>query len=795
MNKMRCFYFLFFLLLHAAAVEWQDSEALYRLRVDHDVTGEYGYLDFKKICLPATLENGVRVFTGDGKTVSIHQYDNDHFLLPAADRKISYYIYYGYAKKQRFQRWNSRLTPVPDNFRLRQQDVSRRYPNSPEEAGNIESLKQNSPIIRNRREFWKRIGEFATAQMAFLGDLHTALVQNRQADPKICRKYKEAIRRLCDKVHSVRIVATDTLESVFFSHFQNRRRGSDVSRIFFTQRPFDTDRNFVACFSGNLAVEEAGEYEFRLNTNSTRILRINGKTLLRRFGEFQNPNSYAIGSSDILTVPLSRGSHFLEFLYYKGPIANWAALSWRKKGEGAFRLLTEDDFAPAIPLFPARSEAKSGKRYPIVLRDDSLALFTAKHHSYSLDRYQVLNPDYRWHWELDSRTYPSEVSVFALRHPDMPILKLIPESPDYLPLEVIRKERTGIKVPLRPDLSLRLWAPYFLYDDEYASITLEINSGLPTAYTALFSVSTGMNPVFASKEEYIPVSAIPMEHEDRYAKNQIIKRSYPLDARMIEQEITAEFRLILPGLLADSRSLRILPVSSLPDDLQTSPEGLLDGEGRRLLPILHRSSLHEIRAWELPRKLGAEWRRHQKILVIAEDSSALKEKLTSGFARHGMELEFLPWSRSSLPSGSAVMETLPEACRRIAASDADGALVIPPSSARQGILGFREEMNMISLLLERLSLSGKIRTIVLSTPLPLSPRRYGMLEEKEQKLHKSLRELRRERGISFLELNAILRQDPAWTEENYRKNGEEIALPDSLAAAAASLIEAEFERK
>ena len=102
---------------------------------------------------------------------------------------------------------------------------------------------------------------------------------------------------------------------------------------------------------------------------------------------------------------------------------------------------------------------------------------------------------------------------------------------------------------------------------------------------------------------------------------------------------------------------------------------------------------------------------------------------------------------------------------------------------------------MISLLLERLSLSGKIRTIVLSTPLPLSPRRYGMLEEKEQKLHKSLRELRRERGISFLELNAILRQDPAWTEENYRKNGEEIALPDSLAAAAASLIEADFERK
>ena len=786
---------LFLILSRAEALDWHDPEAPFRLQIDHDVTGECGYLDFKKICLPKTLENGVRVFTADGKMVSIHQYDHDHLLLPAAAGKVTYYLYYGYATPRPFQRWNSRITPVPENYRLRQQDVSRRYPNSPDDAGSIENLKQNSPFIRNRRQLWRRVGEFFVARTDYLERLHLALVRKTPPEQVACAEYHFAQTRLQNQVRTIRDVATETLESVFFSHFRNRRRGSDVSRIFFTQRPFDTDRNFVACFSGRLAVEEPGEYEFRLNTNSTRILRLNGKTLLRRFGEFQNPNSYAIGSSDLLTLPLSRGSHFLEFLYYKGPIANWAALSWRKKGEGTFHLLTEDDFAPAIPLFPARSETREGKRCPIVLRDDSLSLFTDKHHAYSLDHYRVLNAEYSWHWELDARHYPAQVSVFALRDPETPVLKLVPEDPDYLPLEIIRKPRTGIKVPLRPDLSLRLWAPHFLYDDEYGSVTLEINSGLPAAYTALFSVNSEMNPVFPSGEEYLPISAIPMEHEDRYAKNRIIKRTYPLDARMIQQDFSTEFRLVLPGLQADSQSLRILPASALPEGFRTSPDGLLDREGRRLLPILHRASLHEIRAWELPRKLGAEWKRHQKVLVIAEDYPALKEKLAAGLARYGIELVFLPWSRSSLPSGSAVMETLPAAWSRIAASGADGAILIPPESGRHGILGFREEMNMISLLLEHLSYTASIRTIVLSTPLPPSPRIYRELEEKEKQLHESLRKLRRERGISFLELNAILRKNPFWTDEAYRKNGEEIAFPDSLAAAAASLIEAEFERK
>lgn len=787
--------YLFLLCASLAAAEWHEPEAMYRLTVEHDVTGECGYLDFKKICLPETVDNGLCVYSVSGKKIPVHQYDADHLLLPSSDKNETYYIYYGYSSPRPLQHWGSRQNPVPANYRLRQRDVSRRYPNAPEQVGTIESLKQNSPFIRNRRELWRLTGAFAIARTGYLTRLHEALVRKTPPEQISAAEFREQEKQLFAKDRSIRAVASETLESVFFSHFRDRN-GNNASRIFFTQRPFDTDRNFITCFFGNLAIEEAGEYEFRLNTNSTRIFRLNGKTVLRRFGEFQNPDSYAIGSSDILTVPLSRGSHFLEFLYYKGPIANWAAVSWRKKGQGTFRLLTEDDFAPAIPLFPSYSANRNGKLYPVVLRDDSLALYTAKHHAYSLDRYQVLNRgSFPYHWLLDEKRFEADVNVFALRDPSTPVLKLVPENPDFLPLEIIRKPRTGTKAPLRPDLSLRLWAPHFLYDDEYASVTLEINSGLPVDYKALLNIeSPVMNPVFHSSEEYLSVSAIPMEHEDRYAKNRILKKDFFLDGRGIQQDFSTDFRLILPGLAADAKSLRILPASELPEELQTSPEGLLDAEGRRLLPILHRASLHEIRAWELPRKLGSEWKAHKRILVIAEDLPGLRDQLSACFSARRIELDFLPWSKSALPSGSVVMETLPAARKRIGSTEADGAILIPPNSDKHGILGFREELNMLSLLLEQLSGAKKMRTVILTTPFPQSPRQFRE-SGTESALHESLRKLKRERGISFLELNAVLRKNPEWSDAAYLSNGCELPLPPALISAAATLISTEFERK
>ena len=49
--------FLFLLTFALFAEEWREPDAQYRLTVNHDVPGECGFLDFMKICLPASLEN------------------------------------------------------------------------------------------------------------------------------------------------------------------------------------------------------------------------------------------------------------------------------------------------------------------------------------------------------------------------------------------------------------------------------------------------------------------------------------------------------------------------------------------------------------------------------------------------------------------------------------------------------------------------------------------------------------------------------------------------------------------
>ena len=101
---------------------------------------------------------------------------------------------------------------------------------------------------------------------------------------------------------------------------------------------------------------------------------------------------------------------------------------------------------------------------------------------------------------------------------------------------------------------------------------------------------------------------------------------------------------------------------------------------------------------------------------------------------------------------------------------------------------------MLSLLLEQLSGAKKMRTVILTTPFPQSPRQFRE-SGTESALHESLRKLKRERGISFLELNAVLRKNPEWSDAAYLSNGCELPLPPALISAAAALISTEFERK
>lgn len=783
----------------AVPEHWLEKQAGYCLVVRNTVRNRDAFLDLRTLCVPGSTANGVTVYDDDGKRVRIHQYDSDHLLLPGSSAPELFFVYYGFPSQQPLSSWDPKKKSIPPNFRLRQQDVMRRYPDHPSGINQLENLKRNIPFLRVQRELWKAIGTALTEQVSLLDQIASQLpsVLQKRKPAISSQAFRTAAERLNRKAESTRSHATDLLESTFFSHFKNRNWGRNVSRIFFTRRPFDTDRNLLTCFSGMLSVPEDGDYEFRLNTNSTRIFRVNGKTVLRRFGQFQAPDTASIGTVDELTLPLKHGSNFIEFLYYKGPITNWAAVSWRKKGEGKFQLLSEDDFAPASPVDPLELRARTGEKYPIVRRNDSLALFTGKHNPYSLDHYEVLNRDlFKFHWEINGKSLDSSVEYFAMKSLKDPVLRIVPDrASGYSAFDVPRKERVGDKAPLRPDLSMKIWSPCFLYDDEYADLTLELNSGLPINYTAFLSARIeGENPFITSFREALRVPAMPMEHDDRFAQNPIIKRSFHLEGKEIAHRFIADFSIAVPELEFDRCGIVVSPVKELPE-LKTSGKGLCDESGRKVLVILHRMSLHEVRAWELLKKIESELRPVTRVLVVAENFNGFKEKLEQRLNRSGIALEFVEWKRSAMPSGSAALETIPEVIARLKTSRADAAFLIPLALDRHGTLGVREERNAIAMLLELFLNRKEIRTVFLSTPFPLAPRTYSLYEEMDRHFGENLRKLKREKGLRFLELDAILRRNPAWTEEAYTVRGEKTALPHGLVEDAVEILASEIEGK
>jgi len=776
---------------------WLEKDAQYRLSVRHNLSGKPGYLDLRTLCVPGAPENGLKVYDSYGKRVKIHQYDSLHALLPPTPKAETYEIYYGFPTSLPPERWDRGKMQIPDNFRLKQHNIMRRYPNNPGDAWKIEHRKKMIPYSRARRDLWNAIGGMITAQADFICSIQPVLSRSENLKTVSCTDYHYAEQMLKHRVNSFKNRSMEYLESSFFSPFRHRSAGDNASRIFFTRRPFDTDRNLLTCFKGNLMVPADGEYEFRLNTNSSRIFRMNGKTVSRRLGLFQSPDPNTTGSSDYLTLFLKKGAHFIEFLYYKESMATWASLSWRKKGEGKFRLMCDDDFAPAYPVEPLKLEDARLKKYPLVLRNDSLALFTTKREPYSMDRFTVLNGrKFAWEWELDGQKVPREL-LYLLLKPEKSKLKILPEPESgYCSFTVPCRDRAGEKAPLSPDLALKIWSPYFLYDDEYCTVTLEISSALPADFTLIFNGTVSrQNPYLTSFCDYVSMPAMPMEHENRFAGSQIEKRYFHVDGKGIgREELAASYKISVPLVDFDEKGIVFSPIFRLPD-LQTNSDGLCDRAGRKVIPILHRMTLHEVRAWELLRKIGTELHTTKRVVVIAENFGDFKEKLAEVLKKYSVELDFIEWKKSSNPSGSAALETIPEIMKYLKNSEADAALLIPLGANRHGTLGMREEINAAALVAELLLNRKPIRSIILATPFPVSPEDENLYSTEEQLLSENLRKLRREKGVRVLELNAILKKGSGWNNDSYRENGEKSLLPIALAGDSAELIASEITRK
>ena len=122
-------------------------------------------------------------------------------------------------------------------------------------------------------------------------------------------------------------------------------------------------------------------------------------------------------------------------------------------------------------------------------------------------------------------------------------------------------------------------------------------------------------------------------------------------------------------------------------------------------------------------------------------------------------------------------------------------MVIPLALDRHGNLGIREEMNAIAMLTELFINRKEIRSVFLTTPFPLAPEKHGIYAEADRRYGEYLRKLKREKGLRFIELDAILRKNYEWSPDAYSVNGEKTALPYGLVEDSVEILASEIEGK
>lgn len=125
-------------------------------------------------------------------------------------------------------RWNGSKRTIPPNFRLRQEDIMRRYPYHPSEINRLETMKRNNPFLRAQRDLWKALGKACTEQAALLEQVCSNLTPDLKKLNGISSKaYLTAVRALNRKAESASRNAADLLEDTFFSNFKNRNWGGE----------------------------------------------------------------------------------------------------------------------------------------------------------------------------------------------------------------------------------------------------------------------------------------------------------------------------------------------------------------------------------------------------------------------------------------------------------------------------------------------------------------------------------------------------------------------------------------
>ncbi len=848
----------------APITPWHRPDAPYRLEIQRDLPGVYTMVDLRRLLLPVLPGTGVEVVNEAGKNIAGFLAEGNGILLlpPGADDML--FLYYGHCppppppvegpspdperlririvnarnlapseevwlenRRNQYQtrytrQWNSNALSLERLFRetLTGPTLFCHYPGEiwrprnyylNEKTMKMRMLQQKSRAVRPRwryRPGYQQPIWFFPLHQRYLYSRRIATLRNTE---NIRKRWRQDLNKA--ETESAGAPEREILD--VFNNPRHQLRGDGLAReINLPKRPFDSDGNFAIRYTGNLLVPRDGEYEFSVVCNSLSLLRLDGKTVLSRFG--------VAAPSEVKPVhcriQLSRGLHPFELYYHKSRVTSTVSASWQKPGESEFLPLIDDDFAPGYPARLLASRRRDGGEYPLVMRNDRYLLHPGKLERRDLESYQVLKPaGLAFDWLLKGERLPgNQLPALILPHEGESDLTLIPHDTDWLPLPVLRApamynhqvQESGIsssqdmrfqrmpyeQVSLDPAVSLKLWLPLTLYDDENAGMDVELSSGLPLPLQVrLRRRPDHPQEQFPEEERYFRLAAKPEPHLDRFAPDVMQKLHHPLSGEKLVDGLTVEYELAIPDFVFSRETVRFLPVTALPADLTATPEGLCGSRGERIIPILRRPGLHQLRAWELPKTIEHKLHAPSRLLVIAEDFGTGRNRFSRHLAelcrQRGWELEFYAWDEIGTESGNRLLDTLPTLLPRLGGSPADTAIVIPPPRSRNRSLAQWENLRLLALILEKLRASTALRELYLATPLP-SCNTEDAAEDAD--FESGLRRLRREYGTGLLEYDLSFRHLPNW-QDSYRQEFSEggflpTSLPESAVLPAAECL-------
>ena len=702
---------------------WHAEKARYRLTVEADKPDTWMILDDTVLCLPDNLDNGMEVYDETGQKQKFYRFKDGAVQFDQVKEPRKLFVYFGF--------------PLPAN------GSKPKFP-----SGGLERKIENDPLILRQSgvdyglmpEDWRR------------HNLDPA--KKKAEDEKAEEKDREAAKKLVEELEALKD-KTEELEKRIDADLRGKF-GQDTTDIrpgntFLNHRVYEAYERVALAYKGGLVVPESGDYAFRITTNATRILNIDGKTLIRKFGASSAP------ASDEVKAHLDAGLHPLMAVYHRISGDYIFSLEWKRPGDADYSLLTERDFSSAPPVRVQKLEDKDGAVYPLCRQDIRYVFHIDKTRHAALRELTPLdNASAGCGIAVNGKEYQANQSFFAIPDdgPGAELRLVPPEGSGLSPFVFTVRPPDKRFFPIDPAVNLTLWAPVFLYDDEMLELTREIRSRIPAPLlleldeTKRTTAADGTKTE-ERKRETIPLPEFRLASFDRFAQDLSLKTSFPLDgAALTKSPLDLSWMAGIPGFIFDSAAFAVVPVGEM-KDFSVGADGLYDHNGKqRIVPLLHRPTMHELRAWELPKTIAAGFSPIRTVLAAAEDRDGFGDALKAEFGKHGVKLEFIPWERSQ--SGRDTLESLPGLFNAIRTTHADRILIVPPSTSRRLILSTREESRIAAFLLQAVHDCSDISGAVLTPPVVFDAEESSARRDRE--LTAGLRAFRRMYGAEFLEL-------------------------------------------